>query len=186
MSFFPKEKDVEHFYKDEPACIDFLMREGILYTPSICQQCNVGTLKHYPSKPKIWHCNNYRCKGKVSIFRDSFFAKSMLPCHDLLHIGYKWLSGQRYSDILAQTGHSTKAVSTTIRFYQELVSACLSEEDIVIGGPGVVVEVDESKFGKVKYGHGHRVDGVWVVGGVEQTAERLLFLKTVPDHTAEK
>jgi transposase-like protein len=33
------------------------------------------------------------------------------------------------------------------------------------------VEIDESKFGKRKYNRGHRVGGVWVVGGVERNTE---------------
>lgn len=45
----------------------------------------------------------------------------------------------------------------------------------------IVVEVDESKFGKRKYHRGHRVEGVWVVGGVERTEERKMFLVSVPD-----
>ena len=38
-----------------------------------------------------------------------------------------------------------------------------------IGGIGIVVEIDESKFGKRKHNCGHKVDGVWVVGMVEIT-----------------
>lgn len=185
MPLSVKEKDVEQFYKDENACIDFLIREGILYSRNECEVCKRGKMKRYPSAPKIWHCNYHGCRFKISVFLHSFFAKSKIPCHDLLRIGYKWLSGQRYTDILEQTKHSTVTVSTEVRFFRELVSSCLSEEDIVVGGPGVVVEVDESKFGKVKYGHGHRVDGVWVVGGVERTVERRIFLKAVPDRSAE-
>ncbi|KAG0974405.1 hypothetical protein G6F28_012915 [Rhizopus arrhizus] len=40
---------------------------------------------------------------------------------------------------------------------------------------------NESKFGKRKYNKGKRVDGVWVVGGVERTPERKVFLLTVPN-----
>ena len=37
-----------------------------------------------------------------------------------------------------------------------------------IGGNGVEVEIDESKFGKHKYYRGHRVEGQWVFGGREK------------------
>ena len=46
-----------------------------------------------------------------------------------------------------------------------------------------MVEIDESKFGKRKYHKGHRVDGVWVFGGVERTPERRIFVCSVPDRT---
>ena len=37
-----------------------------------------------------------------------------------------------------------------------------------IGGNGVEVEIDESKFGKRKYYRGHQVEGQWVFGGCEK------------------
>lgn len=47
------------------------------------------------------------------------------------------------------------------------------------------MEIDESKFGKRKYHRGHRVEGVWVVGGIERTEERRCFLVVVEDRTQE-
>ena len=47
-----------------------------------------------------------------------------------------------------------------------------------------MVEIDESKFGKRKFNRGHRVEGCWVLGGVERTEERRLFVITVPDRSA--
>ena len=43
-------------------------------------------------------------------------------------------------------------------------------------GTGVVtvVEVDETKLGKRKYNKGHKVDGVWILAGIEHT-ERVGF-----------
>ena len=55
-----------------------------------------------------------------------------------------------------------------------------SFSQVKIGGENIIVECDESKFGKRKYqkGHrGHRVDGVWVFGLVERTPERRLVVK---------
>lgn len=55
---------------------------------------------------------------------------------------------------------------------------------IFIGGNGIIVEIDESKFGKRKYHRGDRVEGVWVVGGVERTEERKVFLTTVTNRNS--
>jgi hypothetical protein len=45
-----------------------------------------------------------------------------------------------------------------------------------IGGPGIVK--------KRKYHRGHKVEGVWVIGGVERTASRSLFVAVVSDRSA--
>ncbi|EFX68062.1 hypothetical protein DAPPUDRAFT_260665 [Daphnia pulex] len=42
-----------------------------------------------------------------------------------------------------------------------------------IGGPGSVVEIDESMFGKRKYNRGKKRKGVWVFGGVERGSNSL-------------
>ena len=181
MRTIPTEKNVETYYKDGSACIQFLLDNNLIPTPERCQRCEHGELRRHLSKPTVWHCNNRNCRKKVSIFANTFFAKSNIPCCDLMRIFYKWLCGQKYSDILIQTGHTSKTVSDYLRFLRELVSEDLSEDHCIIGGPGIVVEIDESKFGKVKHHRGRRVEGAWVLGGVERTPERNLFLVVVPD-----
>ena len=37
-----------------------------------------------------------------------------------------------------------------------------------IGGPGVIVEIDEAKIGKRKYNKGAYREGMWVLGGVDR------------------
>lgn len=60
-----------------------------------------------------------------------------------------------------------------------------TEDYTKIGGPGVTVQIDESKFGKRKYHLGHHVEGVWVVGGVEiNTVERRAFFVPVENRSA--
>jgi transposase-like protein len=39
--------------------------------------------------------------------------------------------------------------------------------------------VDESKFGKRKYNRGRRIEGAWVIGGVERSAEKKFFVEVV-------
>ena len=51
----------------------------------------------------------------------------------------------------------------------------LHKELVQIGGPGEVVEIDESKFGKRKYNKGRRVEGVWVFGGIDRRTRECFF-----------
>jgi hypothetical protein len=53
-----------------------------------------------------------------------------------------------------------------------------------IGGPGKIVEIDESKFGKRKYYKGHQVEGQWVFGGLERGSGKC-FLVPVETRDAE-
>ncbi|QQP39116.1 Putative LOC101846883, partial [Caligus rogercresseyi] len=48
---------------------------------------------------------------------------------------------------------------------------------IVLGGPGLVVEIDESKFGRRKYNRGRLVEGHWVFGGVERESGKCFIVE---------
>jgi hypothetical protein len=52
-----------------------------------------------------------------------------------------------------------------------------------IGGNGMIVEIDESKFGKRKYNRGHRVEGVWILGMIEKTGQKRIRLVTLKDRS---
>ena len=49
-------------------------------------------------------------------------------------------------------------------------------------GPGVIVEIDESKCGKRKYYRVHHVEGQWVFGGYERGTGRT-FMVPVEDRS---
>jgi len=53
-----------------------------------------------------------------------------------------------------------------------------------LGGPGKVVEIDESKFGKRKYNVGRIFQGQWVFGGIERGSKKL-FMVAVPSRDTE-
>ncbi|KAI9103766.1 hypothetical protein DFS34DRAFT_590183 [Phlyctochytrium arcticum] len=48
-----------------------------------------------------------------------------------------------------------------------------------IGGPGTIVGIDESKFGKRKYNKGRRVEGQWVFGGIQRVNQQNHLYGTV-------
>ncbi|KAG0421309.1 hypothetical protein DMUE_6300, partial [Dictyocoela muelleri] len=79
--------------------------------------------------------------------------------------------------ISSDYGVEKKAIRRIMKYLGKLVIE--NQKKIKIGGENVIVEIDESKFGKRKYNRGHRVEGTWVVGGVERSSERRIFLKCV-------
>jgi transposase-like protein len=166
---------------DEEKCINFLLENSVIYTSVQCPGCGGDTRRD----KKVWVCRKSSCRKGVSIFASSFFAKTKLKCNEVLMICYLWLIKATYSVIMAATGHSSITVSDYTKFCRQLITEMVDDEDTCVGGQGIVVEVDESKLGKRKYHRGHRVDGIWIIGGVERTEERKLFVEPVPNRSAE-
>ena len=55
-------------------------------------------------------------------------------------------------------------------YFRQLVVDDINTAEEMIGGPGIIVEIDESKFAKRKYHRGKRCcDGSWIFGGIERT-----------------
>lgn len=40
----------------------------------------------------------------------------------------------------------------------------MDEDDSVVGDDGIIIELDESKFGKRKFNRGHCIEGEWILG----------------------
>lgn len=166
---------------DEDRCIDFLFQCGALNRVTCCSVCN-GPVSRYR---KIFQCTRSSCKKALSIFNGSFFAGSRIPCNEVMHLAYLWLTGCTSDIMLHHIGHSTATTSSYRGYFRQLVSEMVDSDDIIIGGQGIVVQVDETKIGKRKYHRGHRVDGAWVIVGVEITPERRVFAEVVANRSQE-
>jgi transposase-like protein len=46
----------------------------------------------------------------------------------------------------------------------------------VLGGEGIIVEIDEAKFGKRKYNRGRLIEGQWCFGGLERGTKKTFFV----------
>lgn len=79
-------------------------------------------------------------------------------------MGYLWCNKTPASAITIMTGHSNNTVALFQNHFRQLVSGRVQTEDMMVGGDGIIVEIDESKLGKRKFNRGHRVEGVWVLG----------------------
>ena len=75
-----------------------------------------------------------------------------------------------YTSIYIHVCFKQVAAQTAVDWYNFIRDACAQyfiDHPAIIGGPGVEVEIDESKFGKKTYNRGRQVEGHWVFGGTE-------------------
>jgi hypothetical protein len=174
--------DLHRLFHDEPNCLQHLIHSGVFYQSIICDGCGDPMIMKVDRR--VFRCSRRGCETLSSIRSFTFFYGSQLPCSKILFLGYLWIHRAPWTTAFGMTGHSERTVTSFYGHFRRLVSSTLLEEDTIIGGPGVEVEVDESKLGKRKYHRGHRVEGVWVVCGVERMPSRKLFLVEVQDRSA--
>ena len=176
----PPIDELAEIFGDANACFDLLVCVGVL---SRERACLCGLSLSFIESRGGFRCSSRHCRKSFSVFAGTFFSRAVLPINKIMRMAYFWLCRCSTSSVVAITGHSTDTVCAYFKYFRELVADALDEVDICIGGDGVVVELDESKFGKRKQHRGHSVEGVWVLGGVERTPERRVFLAAVPDRS---
>jgi len=86
--------------------------------------------------------------------------------------------------ISKEIGVSVHTVVDWSSFCREVCIFWLCKQSTVLGGAGVVVEIDEAKFGKRKYNRGRWLDGQWVFGGFERGSKNC-FLVPVPSRGSD-
>ncbi|KAF8772021.1 hypothetical protein HNY73_019370 [Argiope bruennichi] len=124
-----------------------------------------------------WKC---RSQSKVnphdcsrSVRKGSWFAGSHLSIRDILKLTNKGLGQFMQKHNMAELDLTDKTVTDRCSFCREVCQTVLIEESTVIGGVGSTVEIDESKFGKMKYGRGRTSEELvsvlkeWVLPGTE-------------------
>jgi transposase-like protein len=168
---------------DEDACVAYLLQRHVFYEERSCPDCNL--MMKLNTKERKFRCPKRGCNNKITLRKNTFFSKSKMPIYKILNIGYMWLKGDSRESIITATGHSSKTITAFLGYYRNLVADMIEENDTKIGGLDIEVELDESKIAKRKYHRGHRVEGAWLVGGVERTLERKFFAVKVPNRNRE-
>jgi transposase-like protein len=184
MRSVPTIDELHTLIPDESRAMQYLESKKVFYTEMQCEQC--GSLMRRIAARGVFRCETNQCKDRqVSIRAGTFFHRSNLSVRNILRLGHLWLSGVSHRSAVGLTGHSSGTVTNFYGYFRQLVTQSLTEEDQVIGGPGIEVELDETKLGKRKYNRGHRVEGVWVVVGVERTGQGKVFVLPVENRNAE-
>lgn len=81
------------------------------------------------------------------MMRGTFFFGSRLGPSTILYLAHLWLNRVRTTSAMGITGHNSETVAAYYRHFRQLAADMLLVEDQIIGGDGIVVEIDETKLG---------------------------------------
>ena len=170
--------------KEEILCnkdrlIGWLVDEKLTANSRKCGHCNEMmklVIANDRSDGFKWECrrqiNGKRHRVEMSIRKDSWFEKSNLTLVEIVKLTYWWCRGVSQEEIRHEVNLSEHTAVDWDSFCRETCEVTLLEREDKIGGPGKTVQIDESKFGKRKYHRGHKVEGQWVFGGIEEESRR--------------
>ncbi|KCZ77170.1 hypothetical protein H311_01822 [Anncaliia algerae PRA109] len=97
---------------------------------------------------KTFICNNRKFLKRISIFKNTFFQTYKTKINKLLMLCYFYLLKTPVDEIKKATGLCSATITDWTHYLRQLLGEAVDEEQTVIGGPAIIVEVDETKMGK--------------------------------------
>lgn len=169
FSNLPRYEDMKEAFESPKNARNYLLGIGSLQKPC----CEVRTCRRYGLAMQCHQLYTYRCPGGCKSYktcRTGIFGQSHMELNKLLHLAYMFFAKTKRDTVLCLGIISKNPLSNYYHYLQEVMEQDLLNNPMMVGGSGVIVEIDECKLGKRKYNRGHRVEGAWVVGGVERKA----------------
>lgn len=166
--------------------VDFCMNLGMISSKYECPRCAKSmTLTKVPRESHtdgyVWVCREYGSNAhyiRRSVRLGSCFERSKLCMLKLIMMIEFFVSERTQKDVMNVMNVSGDTVCDWRQFFREICFDICLNDSVAIGGVGMEVEMDESKFSKRKFCRNGHVDGEWVFGGVERGSGRC-FLKVV-------
>ena len=104
-----------------------------------------------------WRCS--ACKKRRGFFTDSSFEDSSVPPSTWIVLFYHWANGASKETMAKESGRSYDFVCRFCQRCRNLVANWNEDNNDALGGPGMVVEVDETEYGRKRKGvHGKEAD----------------------------
>ena len=99
----------------------------------------------------VWKCQFKECnkfKSKVSIRKDSFFAKFKLPLRKWIQAIYYWCENISETTVTNILNNSEKTMIDIYSFLREICMKHFKANPIRLGGSGIIVQIDKSCFAR--------------------------------------
>lgn len=176
--------------------IDYLVDLRVLKREQNCSFCGevmaLSADKKYFKCRKVRHfldqhkkAQKVRCNTKINRLHDSIFEDSRLNIQKICELICIYLMVQppHTEMLLMEIQCSRTTICSWTSWIRDMCTLWLHENSEKLGGPGIVVEIDESHVGSYTKGAWGPAVGRWVFGGYERGTKKL-FITSVPDRTA--
>ncbi|KII66429.1 hypothetical protein RF11_02073 [Thelohanellus kitauei] len=165
--------------------IGFLRHYGILPEEMLCEQCSQKMVEHQRNdiSDKInFVCN--RCNTRKSIRSGSFLKDCKVPIKKFLWVVRMWAHNQIGIASFLSISPTTSANMT--KSFRKICSWKLSTLNLTLGGPGIIIQIDESVISRAMHNRGHDLlrPKRWVLGMYEATS-KIGIVICIPNRKAD-
>jgi transposase-like protein len=125
------------------------------------------------------HAYRCSCGKQYSVRNGSFFYRSKLSLRKLIHLLLCFSLFTSVSGAVQEVGVDHKTAIQWYQYFRDALVHSLDLDNVVLGGVGHVVEIDESMMTRRKYNVGKLVRQQWVFGVYSRTERKgmLWFVK---------
>ena len=162
------------YFNDCEGLLKLLVRHGLLPEKKLCQNC--GKECRLDLRRKAFRCDKTytvhkkgrkKCNFVQSLYKGTWLEKSHVDFHTNMRFVNLFVQDYfSYKVARDELGLKDRTICDWASFAREVLVAWSIRQEGKIGGPGNIVEIDESKFGKRKYNVGRVIEGQWVFGAI--------------------
>ncbi|CAG9858401.1 unnamed protein product [Phyllotreta striolata] len=164
----------------------FLLDSNLLPAVIPCTSCAGGKCRMNKTGRSLlfYRCSTRTCRRKQSIKKNTVFDSVNIRMEFYVEVLVMWFLKYPPRDIIRESSLVRNTVYQCLRNIRELVFVYLEEMARPIGGPGVVVEIDETVYDKRRYNLERVTSDEWLVSGICRES-RTWFLQRVEKPTAQ-
>lgn len=176
------ESDVRGMWEglDEGDRIEQLREWGVIARAGtlVCRGCSRGVLRVVRRKGKyVWLCPLASCKRSFSVYCGTILENCKTRCERLRAlVCFLWNVSNQYTVIATKL--SPTSVSSDFSYFAKIIVEIMKgRPNLMIGGEGHQVQIDESCVSKRKYHRGRlKSNQKWIFGGIDQQTKQCFFV----------
>ncbi|CAP21720.2 Protein CBG00277 [Caenorhabditis briggsae] len=137
----------------------------------------------------VWRCSSCKTSNiitKKMIRENTFFQEQKLSVQKIVHIAADWVEspGRNNERTASLHGVTTSTIVNLNKLFRQLTEQWFERQieknsNFLLGGPGKIVEIDESHMYKAKYNRGHmlRRKSIWIFGMTERHTNKVAMFR---------